>query len=298
MAVALMTGAAVAPASASTSTIPTTTVSNPAYAGYGLYQNGGYITSVIAKWNVPTVRCSPPPTPPSGTTPTPMVAIWAGLWGNSAAGWLPQVATISQCNVATPYSAAWELATNVSGGYAVSYPTSGTSAQTISNFPIAAGDHMEGEVDYLGAYDVTYDGTTYKDVSGFELDLWDLSHPVTTGGPPEHFYMDIYTNKQVPEVDTDQLGGAILEDHNSDGGLANFGSPPLATGGGSATISIVSLTATGSSSLSAYEFEMYVFGRELATTGPLSSSYSFTVTFDCNGCLAGQACPPPTCYKY
>jgi hypothetical protein len=292
------------PASAASAAGGPTTIQTPNFAGYSFYQPGGYVNGIIGDWTVPAVQC--PTAGQPGNTGTPRAVIWAGLWGSNASikantAWLPQIGTDSQCvNGTAVYLGIFEMETNVAGGGAVSwgagpycFPNPISLPSLISSigcstvglvahpFAVTAGDQIEAEVDYLGIDTLPQ----YKGDLEFEFDLRNMTRS-------EYVYSDFVTTEPVDLADIVYQGGLILEDHNSYGGLADFGS---------ASLKFAFLSVTGSGPIELNKWVMNVFGTQLATTGPLGAapSYPFTVTFDCNGCLANGPCPPsPPCTKY
>jgi hypothetical protein len=299
LALAASTAMAAAPAGTAKPGTPTTEP-QPNWSGYMFYQKGGHIKGVVADWTVPAVKC-PLPTQPGYPFGTPRVGVWAGLMGTisswkAGTSWLPQIGTVSQCVEwpGTPrYYGQWQIfaGPNVTGKKGATeitssggkYVGSGPQEMDTTAYPVSPGDHMEAEVDYFGAF------TTgeYKGDLAFEIDLWNDSRSWL-----EH--LEVVTAETVKPDNIVYQGGAIVEDHNQYGGLANFGSVTVKFPG--------SVIGTNSSPLSSYQWEMVVYGQQLAKNSRLTAGQppaSFTVQFECNGCLAGTACPPPphTCTK-
>jgi Peptidase A4 family len=287
-----------APADASAASPP---IDTPNYAGYSLYHANGNMIGISGSWTVPQVNCPLPYTP--GYQGNPRVAMWVGMWGTKTSvenntAWLPQIGVVATCHYGlASYFGFWEMATNVTGGGALTcavcdgtpahpvgpgpqclnnpaYPLGTLQLHCSSNFAaftVSPGNHISAEVRYVGP------------TSNGDLDF-DVDMTNTTLGSFVSV-ADIITTKAVPLDYIAHQGGLIVEDNNNYGGLVNF-APPIA-------LQLTGWGATGSGAYEVNRWEMWVYGKQLTTVTPLSTSYAFTVTWKSSGCLLGAPCPPP-----
>ncbi len=153
------------------------TVSQPNYAGYSWHPRKGFVTYAGALWTIPKVDCSKAPTGSDGRHAR--AAVWVGLWGGPSIknAWLPQVGTVSHCQVDKNFPPAYIAFAQIfhHGGCKVA-GDNGCKPQVLS-IQVNPGDKMDGEVEYAGVgsgnhrgeYEFTYfiyDITTGKQDTG------------------------------------------------------------------------------------------------------------------------------------
>ena len=250
----------------------TVIIANEHLSGYSVYPKSGTLKSVHAAWHVPAVAC-----PAAGQ---PRVVVWAGMWGAPASvqagtAALSRAGTESLCNNGqVSYSAVWEEGSGILG--------TDEEAESFQSLPltISPGDSVAATIEYLGS-----NSSGARELS---LTLTDTSRGSTTAE-------NVWTSA-VPLANVAYQGGAIIEDHNQYGGLANFSQSPVA---------ITDFTESGGSGgFAVFDYELIVNGQLLAqnsepggTLGPPPNSANLNITFLCNGCLGGYACPPPNCLR-
>jgi hypothetical protein len=191
-----------------------------AYAGYSAVAGGnGAFGIVEATWTVPTLSLLSCTDVSNGQIHNPRAATWVGLWGsddsvNKLTAWLPQIGTISSCNVGPKgpnlgrnYFAFWEMFTSVSGGGAQNH---GPGRQVIKTMTIKPGDKMTGAVEYAGK--------SGSDLA-FRLTLFDVTR--TKPGSPDQFTITVTTTKPVNFSNIMQQGGGVVEG-DCQNGLAKF----------------------------------------------------------------------------
>jgi hypothetical protein len=287
-----------ASAGASTASAP---IKTPNYAGYSVYRaTKGHMTGISGSWTVPSLNC--PGLGKPGFDGTPRVAMWVGTWGTKSSvqqntAWLPQIGIVAECHhFLAHYFGFWEMATNVKGGGALTCavcggtPSSpvGPKPQCFANpddllveltlhcstnfagFAVKPGDHITAEVRYIGV--------TSKGYLDFDVDMTNttLNSFVSVA--------DIITTKAVPLDHIVRQGGLIVEDNNNYGGLVKF-NPSI-------MLKLTGWGATGSGAYGVQQWQMWVYGKQLADVSPLSTRYAFTVTWQSSGCLLGGPCPP------
>ena len=254
-------------------------VPNHLYAGYSLLAGGsGAFRLANATWKVPSispVQCY------GNLFADPRAAVWVGLWGSSPSSknaWLPQVGTVSVCNVDKPsgrnyhagpnYWAVWEMETNDSSGGAVQGKVKyGNGQQKISSMTIEPGDTMNGTVEY--------EGTLGSDLV-FNFHLIDSTR--TKPGAPDEFSITVTTDKPVKFRDIMAQGGAVVEPECNNG-LAKFSSIPFSN----VQLESLNIPPTGESLL---KWTMTGSdGSTLAQPGPDSGfpGLNYTVAYKASG---------------
>jgi hypothetical protein len=187
------------------------------YAGYTAVAGGkGAFGLVQATWVVPQLsftQCW------GNVDSAPFAGVWVGLWGSDESigkgtAWLPQVGTISSCNVGPKgpnlgrnYYAFWEMFTQVKQAGAKGH---GSAVQPITSMTIRPGDTMFG--------DVEFEGISGSDLV-YSMQLIDSTR--TRPGSPDQFSITVTTTKPVAFSNIMAQGGAVVEG-NCKYGLAQF----------------------------------------------------------------------------
>jgi hypothetical protein len=258
---------------------------SPSYAGYSAHAaNDAFFTLAEATWVVPSIssaQCL------GNVSSYPRAGIWAGLFGNTstaaavAVDWLPQIGTISQCNVGPTgllipgpnYWAFWEMETNVSGGGAQGY---GAGPQYIPSLTISPGDTITALVEYKGK--------TAAGLLTFYYELFDQP----PGQQATEFHITVTTTKQVAFENILRQGGAMVEP-NCTSGLAQFGSVKF-THVQLASSALPGITQPQGIGLNKWTMSG-TNGAKLAQTGTLTGfpgAMSYTINYSAQG-------PVPSC---
>jgi Peptidase A4 family len=236
-------------------------ISQPNYAGYSWHPKKGFVTYSGSLWKIPKVDCSKAPTGSDGRHAR--AAVWVGLWGgpSTANAWLPQVGTVSRCQIDKSFPPAYVAFAQMyhNGGCKVA-GDNGCKPQNLS-MSVSPGDKMDGEVEYSGVGSGNHRGE-YK----FTYFLYDITTGMQDTGT-------LYTASSVLRSDVAYQGGAIVEDENGNGNpLAEFTSPitftKVAVGNSSGALK----------SADTYLWKMTVGGKQLAKTGSFAHD-QFQVTW-------------------
>lgn len=243
--------------------VPATWQAN--WAGYSLHPASGFVSWAGAVWTVPKVDCATAPT--GDDSRTARAAVWVGLWGGPNTGqgladaWLPQVGTVSHCQVGQSVPPAYNATVQMFHVGGCDVPGDSGCTPQVIDLPVQYGDRIDAEVEYHG---------TGHGINAGEYAYQYFIADVTSGAQQSGV---LYTGQAILRSQVEYQGGAIVEDNNDAGGLAKFATPVSFTkfsAGDTAGNPIPESQAIG--------WHMYISGHELARLGSLNGG-GFKVTW-------------------